>query len=141
MHVNSSGWSTKFTRLHVTTMLFADPDYCTRTYVYNLPRVIHVTAHKLHSYLKYVKSHLISKVYEKYPKSIIISSGSSTGAQKPRKFSIPALIATKLHRGRFAGEGSSAHFDQLDLLKGPLFVQTFYTTPSENTKSQLHNTQ
>ena len=68
----------------------------------------------------------------------IISSGSSTGAQKPRKLSIPAPIAAKLHTGRFAGEGSSAYFDQLDLSEGPLFVQTFYTTPSANTKSQLH---
>ena len=69
----------------------------------------------------------------------IISLGSTMGAQKPRKLSIPALIAAKLHTGQFDGEGSYANFDQLDLSEGPLFVQTFYTTPSANTKSQLHH--
>ena len=68
----------------------------------------------------------------------MISSGSSTGAQKPRKLSIPACIATKLHTGRFTGR---ANFDQLDLSEGLLFVQTFDTTASEDTKSQLNDTQ
>ena len=52
----------------------------------------------------------------------IISSGSSMGAQKPRKLSIPAQIAIKHHAGRFAAECSEANFDQLDLSEGPLFV-------------------
>ena len=62
------------------------------------------------------------------------------GAQKPRKLSIPAQIATKHHTGRFVAECSEANFDQLDLSEGPFFVQNFYTTPRENTKSQLHDT-
>ena len=41
--------------------------------------------------------------------------------------SIPAPIAAKLHQ-----------VNQLDLSEGTLFLQTFYTTPSANTKSQLH---
>ena len=48
------------------------------------------------------------------------------GAQKARKLSIPAPIATKLHTGThsFAGKGSSANFDQLDLAEGPLYIAT-----------------
>ena len=61
--------------------------------------VLHVTARELHSYSQVCEVAWISKVYDKY-------SGSSTGAQKPRKFSIPARIATKLHTGHLAGEGS-----------------------------------
>ena len=69
--------------------------------------VMHITARELHSYPQVWDVALISKVYDKYQKSIIIiSSGSSKGAQKPRKLSIPARIATKLHTGRLAREGS-----------------------------------
>ena len=49
---------------------------------------------------------------------MIISSGSSTGSQKPRKLSIPARIATKFHTGRLAGARSQANFDQPDLSEG-----------------------
>ena len=138
MHVHSSGWS--HTRLHFATMLFADTDCCTRTYVYTLPRLRTSQRVNYTTVLQYMKSHSypkfisISKVY------YIISSGSSTGAQKPRKLSVPARIAAKLHTGQFAREGSKTNFDQLDLSEGPLFLQTFYTTstPSANTKSHLH---
>ena len=69
-----------YTRLHVATTLFADRPYTTL--------------------LKYMKSH-------SYPKSTIeiqraISSGSSTGAQRPRKLSVPARIAAKLNTSQSA---------------------------------------
>ena len=46
--------------------------------------------------LEYMKAH-------SYPKSII-SSGSSTGAQKPRKLSIPAPIAANFIQGDLPGK-------------------------------------
>ena len=141
MHVHSSGWSTTYTPLHESYNAIRRSRLLHQNVCIQFTPVMHVTARELHSYSQVCEVALISKVYDKYPKSIIISSGSSTGAQKPRKLSIPARIATKLHTGRLAGEGSSADFNQLDLLEGPLFVQTFYTTPRENTKSQLHDTQ
>ena len=65
------------------------PDCCTRVYMYiQFTLVIHVTACELHSCPEVCEVSLISKVYNRYPKSIIISSGSSTGAQNTRKFSI-----------------------------------------------------
>ena len=64
---------------------------------------MHVTACELHSCPKVYEVPFVSKVYDRYPKSLI-SSGSSTGTQKPRKLSIPAPIATKLHTGRYAGK-------------------------------------
>ena len=36
MHVHSCGLSTTYTPLHVATMLFTDPDCCTRMYVYTV---------------------------------------------------------------------------------------------------------
>ena len=49
--------------------------------------VIHFTAGELHSCPEVCEVPLISKVYDRYPKSVI-SSGNSTGAQKARKLSI-----------------------------------------------------
>ena len=95
MHVHSSGWSTTYTRLHVATMLCADTDCCTRTYVYTLPQL------RTSQRVNYTTVPFISKVYDRNPKSTI-SSGSSTGAQKPRKLSIPAPIAAKLYTGQSA---------------------------------------
>ena len=66
--------------------------------------VMHVTARELHSYPKVCEVALKSKVYGKYPKSIIISPGSSTGAQKPRKFSIPARILPNFIQGDWPGK-------------------------------------
>ena len=71
------------------TMLFADPDCCTRTYVYILSRLFTSQPVSYTAVLNWVcEVPLISKVYDRYPKSMIISPGSSTGAQKAKKLSI-----------------------------------------------------
>ena len=60
--MHSSGLSTTYTLLHVATMLFADPDCCTRTYVCILPPSYTSQRVNYTAVLKYVKSHW-------YPKS------------------------------------------------------------------------
>ena len=109
-------------RLHVAAMLFADTDCCTRTYVYALHRL------RTSQRVNYTTVPFISKVYDRNPKSTI-SSGSSTGAQKPRKLSIPAPIAAKLDTGQSAR------------LIGRAALPTnflHHSAPSANTKLQLH---
>ena len=117
MHVHSSGWSTTYTRLHVATMRFADTDCCTRTYVYTLPRLRTSQRVNYTTVLKYMKCH-------SYPKSTIeIQSLLSLQA---------ALRALKrLENCSFLHQlpPNSIQVNQLDLPEGPLFVQTFYTTP------------
>ena len=112
--------------VHVATMLFAETDCCTRTYVYTLPRLCTSQRVNYTTLLKYIKSH-------SYPKSTIeIQSLLSLQA---------ALRALKsLENCPFLHQlpPNFIQVNQLDLLEGPLFVQTFYTTPSANTKSQLH---
>ena len=128
MHMRSSGLSTLYSRLHVAGMLFADTDCCTRTYVYTLPRLRTSQGVNYTTVLKYVymKSH-------SYPKSTIeIQSLLSLQA---------ALRALKsLERCPFLYQlpPNFIQVNQLDLSEGLLFLQTFYTTPSANTKSQLH---
>ena len=102
MHVRSSGLSTTYSRLHVATMLLADTDCCTRKYVYTLPRlrtsqrVNYTTVLKCTECCSYPKSTI------EIPSLLSLQATSSTGAQKPRKLSIPAPIAAKLHTGQSA---------------------------------------
>ena len=67
------------------TMLFADPDCGTKTYVCILSRSYTSERVNYTAVLKFMKPHC--KVYDRYPKSTI-TSGSSMGAQKARKLSI-----------------------------------------------------
>ena len=77
--------------------------------------------------LKYMKSH-------SYPKSTIeIQSLLSLQA------ALPALKSLENCPVLPQLPPNSIQVNQLDLSEGPLFVQTFYTTPSANTKSQLHH--
>ena len=125
--------------------------------------VIHFTARELHSCPSVCEVPLIPKVYDRYPKSFI-SSGSSTGAQKAIKLSIPAPIATKLRTrtkdlpGKVLKPMSISWTYWKDLIRRAAVrsrhgflhncqaqpfgrAQTVYTIVSANTKSQLHNIQ
>ena len=126
MHVHSSGWSTAYTRLRVATMLIADKDCCTRTYVCTLTRL--GTSHCVNdtAVLKYMKSNSLTKSTIEIQS--LLSLQAALQALKSRE-NCPFLHQLP---------PNFIQVNQLDLSEGPLFLQTFYTTPSANTKSLLH---
>ena len=133
MHVHSSGWSTTYTPLHVATMLFADTDCCTRTYVYTLPRLR--TSQQRVKYTTMYEVPFISKVYDRNPKSTIeIQSLLSLQA---------ALRAIKsLENCPFLHQlpPNFIQVNQLDLSEGRSSYKLFTPLrwPSANTKPQLN---
>ena len=102
-------------------MLSAGTGCCTRTYtLYPVTR----TSQRVNytTVLKYMKCHA-------YPKSTIdIQSQAALRALKSLE-DCPFLHQLP---------PNFIQVNQLDFPEGPLFLQTVYTTPSANTKSQLH---
>ena len=136
MHVHSSGWSTTYTRLHVATMLFADTDCCTRTYVYTLHQLCTSQHVNYTTVLKYMKSHSYAKSTIDI-QSILLSLQAALRALKTLE-NCPFLhrLPPNFIQGNLLGNVLKPI--SISSTEGLLFVQTFYTTPSANTKSQLH---